>query len=115
MVISPVWKIAASLVFSAAAGAEPLIDEYEFKERIDCLYREVGRLNTNHLTTGIALDDLTRIAADLCSEAVRTRLVRASSSNDKGEHVVEYDRSQTVLRARAIAQELVEYGVRKKR
>ena len=119
MVISPVWKkasfvAATALICSAAAFAEPLIDENEFKERIDCLYREVGRLNTNRVMTGTALDDLTKIAADLCSEAVRTRLVRASSSNDKGEHVVEYDRSETVLRARAIAQELVEYGVRKK-
>jgi hypothetical protein len=41
MVISPVWKkaslVAAALIFSAAAVAEPLIDENEFKERIDCL------------------------------------------------------------------------------
>jgi hypothetical protein len=118
MVISPVWKkaslVAAALIFSAAAVAEPLIDENEFKERIDCLYLEVGRLNINHITTGTELDDLAKIAADRCSEAVRTRLVRASSSVANGVHVVEYDRSQTVLRARAIAQELVEYGVRRK-
>jgi hypothetical protein len=119
MVISPVWKkaslVAAALIFSAAAAAEkPLIDENEFRERIDCLYLEVGRLNTEHITTGTALDELAKIATDLCSEAVRTRLVRASSSVANGVHVVEYDRSQTVLRARAIAQELVEYGVRKR-
>jgi hypothetical protein len=119
MVIPPVWKkaslvAAAALICSAAVAAEPLIDENEFKERIDCLYLEVGRLNTEQLTTGTALDELAKIAADLCSEAVRTRLVRASSSVANGEHVVEYDRSQTVLRARAIAQELVEYGVRKR-
>ena len=62
MVISPVWKkaslVAAALIFSAAAAVEPLIDENEFKERLDCLYLEVGGLNTNHITTGIALDDL---------------------------------------------------------
>ena len=119
MVIPPVWKkaslvAAAALICSAAVAAEPLIDENEFKERIDCLYLEVGRLNTEHLTTGTALDDLAKAAADLCSQAVRARLVRASSSVANGEHVVEFDRSQTALRARAIAQELVEYGVRKR-
>jgi hypothetical protein len=118
MVISPMWKkaslVATALIFSALAAAEPLIDENEFKDRIDCLYLEVGRLNTDHITTGTALDDLAKTAADLCSQDVRARLVRASSSIANGEHVVEYDRSQTVLRARAIAQELVEYGVRQK-
>ena len=115
------WKkaslvAAAVLIFSAtaAAAAEPLIDENEFKERIDCLYREVGRLNTYQITTGTELDALAKIAADLCSQAIRKRLVRASSSVENGEHVVKYDRSQTVLRAKAIAQELVEYGVRQK-
>ena len=114
------WKkaslVAAILIFSAtaAAAAEPLIDDSEFKERENCLYREVGRLNASQITTDPELDALAQIAADLCSQAIRKRLLRASSSVEDGEHVVKYDRLQTVLRAKAIAQELVEYGVRQK-
>ena len=103
----------STVVVPKMATAEPLIDESEFKERIDCLYREVGRLNETHAIRGTALDDLSKTAADLCSEKIRTRLMRASSSIASGEHAVKYDRWQTELRASAIARELVEYGARK--
>ena len=110
------WKsmsLVAALSFAsvgAAAQTSPsgLIDPDEFKDRQDCLYRETGRMIATHGTSAAALDDIAKAAVQLCSQAVRARLLRAASSSARGEELVRYDRIQTERRALAIGRELKE-------
>jgi hypothetical protein len=104
--------IAALLFVGAGAAAQTspsgLVDMGEFKDREDCLYREVGNSLKTQGTTDTNLDDLAKAAAQLCGQAVRARLMRVSPSIAHGEELVRYDRLQTELRALAIARELRE-------
>jgi hypothetical protein len=96
----------------AAAQTSPsgLIDQGEFKERQDCLYREVGRMIKTHGASDAALDDLAKFAVQLCSQAVLARLLRASPSITRGTELARYDRIQAERRALAIGKELKAKG-----
>jgi hypothetical protein len=107
--------IAALLLVGAGAAAQTspsgLVDMGEFKDREDCLYREVGKsIKTQDRDTDP--DEVAKAAAQLCGQAVRARLMRLSPSIAHGEELVRYDRLQTELRALAIARELREKGSR---
>jgi hypothetical protein len=101
---------ACEAMLGAAAQTSPsgLIDPDEFKDRQDCLYREAGRMIATHGTSTVALDDIAKAAVQLCSQAVRARLLQAASSSARGEELVRYDRIQTERRALAIGKELKE-------
>jgi hypothetical protein len=108
------WKsmrCVATLLFvgaGAAAQTSPsgLIDEGEFKEREDCLYREVGWMIKIHGTSAAALDDVAKVAVQFCSQAVLARLLRVSPSITRGAELARYDRIQSERRALAIGKEL---------
>jgi hypothetical protein len=112
--ISQMWKsmrCVATLLFvgaGAAAQTSPsgLIDEGEFKEREDCLYREVGWMIKIHGTSAAALDDIAKVAVQFCSQAVLARLLRVSPSITRGAELARYDRIQSERRALAIGKEL---------
>jgi hypothetical protein len=90
------------------AQTTPTIDVAEINAREDCLYREVGRLLEPKGSPFASLHNISVSATRFCSEAIRTRLQRASVSVPDAQNLARDDQVKTEQRAFAIGLELRE-------
>jgi hypothetical protein len=86
----------------------PTIDAAEINAREDCLHREVGRLLEPKGSPFASLQNIAVSATRFCSEAIRTRLQRASVSAPDAQNLARDDQVKTEQRAFAIGLELRE-------
>lgn len=90
------------------AQASPAIDTVEISTREDCLYREVARLLEPKGSPPASLQNIAVTATRFCSQAVRTRLEKASTSAKDAQQLARDDQVRTEQRAFAIGLELRE-------
>jgi hypothetical protein len=88
--------------------AIPTIDAAEISTREDCLHREVGRLLEPKGSPYVSLHNIAVSATRFCSEAIRTRLQRASVSAPDAQNLAKDDQGKTEQRTFAIGLELRE-------
>ena len=86
----------------------PTIDAAEISAREDCLYREVARLLEPKGSPPKSLHNIAVSATRFCSQAVTTRLERASKSARDAPSLARDDQIKTEQRAFAIGLELRE-------
>jgi hypothetical protein len=88
----------------------PTIDTAEISAREDCLYQEVARLLEPKGSPPTSLHNIAVTATRFCSQAVTTRLERASKSARDAPGLARDDQVKTEQRAFAIGLELREKG-----
>ena len=88
--------------------AAPIIDAAEMGTREDCLYREVARLLEPKGSSPTSLHNIAVTATRFCSEAIRSRVQRASVSAHDAQALAKEDQARTEQRAFAIGLEVRE-------
>lgn len=88
----------------------PIVDAAEISAREDCLHREVARLLEPKGSPPNSLQNIAVAATRFCSQAVRTRLEKASISARDARDLARDDQVKTEQRAFAIGLELREKG-----
>jgi hypothetical protein len=84
----------------------PLINVAEINDRDDCLHREVARLMEPPGGASTSLHVIAINATNYCSEAIKTRFLRASPTVHDGQELARDDQIKTEQRAFAFGLEL---------
>jgi hypothetical protein len=89
---------------------EPIINMAEINAREDCLHREVDRLLEPKGSAPTSLQDIAVSATTYCSQAIKAKLLKASSSD--GRELAKDDQAKAEQRAFTIGLELRESRTR---